>query len=225
MNIKEIYDVLNSVGVLTFSTIENNEVQSRVAHLNGCDEKGIYFRTMGNKPYARQVKKTGKVTICGVSDSRILGHNDDGVPEFPPGYSIRLVCEVEYLEEETIRELAKTNADLQLAVYDMDKYPMMKKGNFRIHKAKGELYDYDFDCLNRDHKLLRKRFEFGGMSYNKVGPTITSNCIKCGACKKVCTFKAIEEGSPYRINPDRCDDCGSCINACPVDAIELSKSL
>lgn len=225
MTIKEIYEKMEEVGVLTFSTIHNDEVHSRVAHLNGYDDTGIYFRTMWNKPYGRQLKETGRVTICGTSDTRILGHNEEGVPEFPPGFSVRLIGELKHLPEETVRELAKTNEGLQLAVYDMDKYTAMKEGNFIIYRAKGEVYDYDFDCLNRDHKLLRKRFEFGGMPYNEAGPTITDQCIECGKCFEGCSFKAIEPGTPYKIISERCDDCGSCIMNCPVDAIALSHAL
>jgi ferredoxin len=225
MTIKEIYEKLDSIGSLTFSTIENGEVYSRIAHLNGYDDKGIYFRTMWNKPYARQLKATKKLTICGISDSRILGHNEDGAPDFPPGYTIRLMGDVEFVSEEEIRKLGKDNEMLKLAVYDMDKYKAMRQGNFRMYKAKGELFDYDFEMVNRDHKLLRTRFAFGGATYNKVGPTITNKCIECGACLRGCSFKAIEAGSPYRIRPERCDDCGDCMTNCPVDAIELSKPL
>lgn len=225
LSIKEIYEKLNALGTLTFSTIYNDEVHSRIAHLNGYDDQGIYIRTMWNKPYGRQMRETGKLTICGNSDSRILGHNDDGVPEFPPGYTMRLVCDLRHLEEAEVRELAKDNEALQLAVYDMDKYTAMKDGNFLIYKAKGEIYDYDFECKHRDHKLLRTRFQFGGKSYNKVGPTITDKCIECGICLKNCSFKAIKPGTPYSIISERCDDCGDCLMNCPVDAIEVSQAL
>ncbi|MTI68598.1 MAG: 4Fe-4S dicluster domain-containing protein [Firmicutes bacterium] len=98
----------------------------------------------------------------------------------------------------------------------------MKDGNFVIYKAKGEIFDVDFDESKRDHKLLRTRFSYGGATYNQAGPRITSKCIKCGKCKDICTFKAIKEGSPYKIIPKRCDDCGSCILSCPVNAIKES---
>ncbi|MFA9422298.1 MAG: 4Fe-4S binding protein [Sedimentibacter sp.] len=224
MKISEIYKYLEKIGVLTFSTISSGEVHSRIAHLNGYDEDGMYFRTMKNKPYARQLKETGKLTICGITDSRILSHNEDGVPKFPTGYSIRLICEVKPVSEEVIREKAENNEDLKTAVYDMDHYPAMKEGNFVIYKAKGEIYDFDFDCTKRDHKLLRKRFQFGGVEYNKVGPTITDSCIECGKCYRNCTFKAIEKGSPYVIISERCDDCGNCLMNCPVNAIIPSKT-
>ncbi len=224
MTIKEIYELFDNIGTLTFSTIHNGEVHSRIAHFNGYDEDGIYFRTMWNKPYARQLVETGSVTVCGVTDSRVLGHDEDGAPEFPPGYSVRLIGKVKPVDEAAIREKAKTNEMLKTAAQDMDKYAAMKKGNFVIYEAKVDVFDYDFEGTKRDHKILRIRDSFGGMTYNLAGPTITDKCIGCGLCFKNCTFKAIEKGEPYRIRPERCDDCGSCIEVCPVDAIELSKA-
>jgi len=222
MTIKEIYDYADKIGVLTFSTIYNDEVHSRVAHFNGYDEEGIYFRTMVNKPYARQLMKTGKVTVCGCTDTSILGHEEDGTPIFPPSFSIRLIGEIKQVSEDTIIEKAKTNKMLDTAVQDMEKYPAMKQGNFVMYKAKGEIFDVDFDKVNRDHKLLRTRFEFGREKFNEAGPRITDKCIECGLCYKACTFDAIKKGSPYEVIPNKCDDCGSCIIACPVDAIEES---
>ncbi|WP_207655702.1 4Fe-4S binding protein [Vallitalea okinawensis] len=222
MNIEQVYAYADKIGVLVFSTIHGDEVHSRVAHFNGYDEEGIYFRTMKNKPFGRQLMATKKVTICGCTDTSIIGHEADGTPIFPPSYSFRLIGDVRMVTEEVIREKAKTNKDFLTAVNDMDKYPAMKEGNYVIYKAKGEIFDVDFDEKFRDHKLLRTRFSYGGVAYNQAGPRITDSCIACGKCKKVCTFKAIKKGSPYTVIPDRCDDCGSCILTCPVDAIQES---
>ncbi|MFR9554293.1 MAG: 4Fe-4S binding protein [Rikenellaceae bacterium] len=45
MTIAEIYEYADKIGLLTFSTIVGDEVHSRIAHLNGYDDEGIYFRT------------------------------------------------------------------------------------------------------------------------------------------------------------------------------------
>ncbi len=225
MEIREIYEYAEKIGVLVFSTIYGDEVHSRVAHFNGYDDEGIYFRTMKNKPFARQLTETGRVTVCGCTDSSVSGHEDDGTPVFPPGYSFRIIGHVKPVSENIVREKALTNADMVTAANDMDKYAAMKEGNFVIYKAKGEIFDYDFDEINRDHKVLRTRFSFGGVEFNQAGPGITDACIGCGRCMKGCSFKAIKEGSPYEVIPEKCDDCGSCILSCPVNAIEESLVL
>jgi ferredoxin len=224
MKIQEFYELCEKIGTMTFSTIHGNEVQSRIAHFNGYDEHGIYFRSMWNKPFARQLLESKTVTVCGITDSSIYHRQDDMNPYFPAGFSIRLVGDVEFVSEDQIRQRAVGNERLQLAVFDMDRYPAMKKGNFLITRAKVEVYDYDFDCKNRDHKVLRTRFSFGDFPFNLAGPRITDACIACGKCFSGCTFKAIEKGSPYRIRPERCDDCGSCLEVCPVNAIEISQA-
>lgn len=221
MTIKDIYDYAERIGVLTFSTINGDEVHSRIAHFNGFDEEGIYFRTMDTKPYYRQLMDTGKLTVCGSSKSNI-DHDNEGMALFEPGYTFRLIGEVKHIPLKELKEKAKTNEMLMMAVKDAIRYPAMAEGNFIIHKAKIEIYDYDFECVTRDHKLLRTRVSFGGATFNPVGPKITKRCISCGKCKKVCTFKAIKEGKPYEVIPERCDDCGSCQRVCPVGAIEKS---
>lgn len=222
MNIKEIYEYGDKIGVLVFSTIHNGEVHSRVAHFNGYDDEGIYFRTMFNKPFCRQLLESGKVTVCGITDTTIIEHKEDGSPVFPPSYSFRLIGEVRNVPAEVIIEKSKSNKGLLTAAQDIEKYPAMGDGNFVIHKGKVEIFDVDFEKVNRDHKLKRVRSSFGGASYNPAGVRIKDSCISCGKCKEVCSFDAIVEGDPYRVDGNRCDDCGSCLLECPVDAIEQS---
>ncbi len=227
MTIHEIYRYADAIGLMTFSTQYNGEVHSRIAHFNGYDEEGIYLRTMGSKPYGRQLHTSKKVTVCGHYGKGILNHEAVGeMPEFAPGYTFRLIGEVRFVPAEEIIEKAKTNKMLEVAARDITLYPAMADGNFIIHKAKGEIYDYDFEMLHRDHKLLRRRFAFGGGTFNPAGVRITNACISCGACMEACTFKAIFEGeNQYHVNPERCDDCNSCRLVCPVNAIDISLVL
>lgn len=227
MTNKEIYEFINKVGLFTFSTIYKNEIHSRIAHFNGYDEDGFYFRTMYNKPYARQLLETGRLTVCGHCGDGIINHEDVGAsPNFAPGFSLRLIGEVKFVSPEEIIEKALTNDMLKVAARDIEAYPAMGKGNFVLYKGKGEIFDYDFEKIKRAHKLIRTRFAFGGGIFNPSGVKITDACIGCGKCSKVCSFDAIvkeNEGTKYRVIGERCDDCGSCIDICPVDAIELSK--
>lgn len=107
----------------------------------------------------------------------IIGHEADGTPIFPPSYSFRLIGEVRMVPEEIIREKAKKNRDLVTAVNDMEKYPAMKEGNFVIYKAKGEIFDVDFDGIHQDHKLLRMRFSYGRATYNQADPRIVNSSV------------------------------------------------
>lgn len=222
MEIKKIYEYAEKIGVLVFSTIYKDEVHSRVAHFNGYDDEGIYFRTMINKPFYRQLITTKKVTICGITDTTIIEHKKDGTPIFPPSYSFRLIGEIKKISPKTVKEKAKTNKDMLTAAQDIEKYPAMAEGNFVIYKAKVEIFDVDFEKVNREHKVLRTRVAFGGATFNLAGVHINDNCIECDLCKETCSFDAINEGTPYTIDGSRCDDCGNCLLVCPVKAIEES---
>ena len=218
MTLKKLYEYIEQIGVLTFSTIHRGEVHSRSAHFNGFDDDGLYFRTMANKPYCKQLRESGKLTVCGISDS-IVFHLENGVVNFPPSFTVRIIGDVRFVPPEEIIKKAQINPIFQIAANDIVAYPAMAEGNFVMYRAKVEIFEVDFEMKNMDHKVQRTRFSFGGKPFNPAGVRITNNCIECGACKEVCSFKAIEEGSPYRCNPERCDDCGSCMRVCPAGAI------
>jgi len=46
-------------------------------------------------------------------------------------------------------------------------------------------------------------------------------CIKCGKCKDICRFYAVEKNDEYRVNQFLCEGCGACELVCPVDAIKI----
>ena len=47
-------------------------------------------------------------------------------------------------------------------------------------------------------------------------------CVSCGSCKDACPAEAINEGTPYAINPAKCVDCGACAAQCPAEAISAA---
>lgn len=218
MELKEIFEYIEKIGFLTFSTIEEGYVHSRIAHFYAVDEDGLYLRTMFIKPFYKQMIKTGNLAVCGMYPAtKITGHDENGVPDFPPGFTLRITGDVRELSEEEVRKKAEKDSQFKIALFDMKKYPATR--NLIMYKGKGEIYDFDYEMVNRAHKLLRKRFAFGGAEFNTSGNVITDNCTECGECYEACTFKAIEPGSPYSIKGERCDECGSCILVCPEDAI------
>ena len=70
----------------------------------------------------------------------------------------------------------------------------------------------------------------------KVRYTIeSSKCLECGACGRICTFKAVLEPSGRLATRTRlsewqkpcwnyalCDRCGECVTACPTKCIRLA---
>ncbi len=220
MTIKEIFEHFEKIGTVTFATIDNDYPQTRMAHFRAWDDDGIYFMTMHTKPFYKQLKETGKVSVCGLCADTKVEHGDNGEYEFKPGYAIRLSGVAEEISIEDIK--AKNNPMFEYGIKDQEKYPAMV--TFCITKAKGDIFDYDFELQQRDHKLERITFAYGGMSEPKLGLEIdTEKCIACGKCEKVCSFKAAhKEGIKYEIDRTRCDVCGDCYIHCPVQAISTS---
>ncbi len=218
MNIEEIYNKFNNIGCLTFATIdEGNKPVTRIAHLRGFDNEGIYFMTMITKGFYKELVNSKTVSICGLSNSGKVNHDKEGMPIFESGYSINMTGHVEEISIEEI--INKNNPIFDLCIKDNNKYKAMRV--FCITKARGEIFDYDFEKINKDHKLDRIYFSYNGESIKEKGLIINqSNCIKCGLCKNKCSFNAIDNvNNTFFININRCDECGDCFINCPVRAI------
>jgi ferredoxin len=206
--------------------VDEETLHSRIISICGSDEQGIYFLTMDVKPFYRQLKKNPHLALCGIYPSgRKTGKNTVGQPTFAPGFTLRISGRAREIPEDEVRQKADAGSAIhKYFLEDAARYPAIRF--FCIHRGKGEIYDFDFEIENRDHKLLRRRFAFGGETFNEAGARINPDaCIACGECFEVCTFKAIIPGEAYRVDGSRCDECGSCSRVCPQDAIELSQTI
>ena len=227
MKLDQVYDTIAKIGSLSFTTLDGKTMYSRIICVCGGDEDGIYFLTMNVKPFYRQLKANPQVALCGIyPSSQKTGKNAAGQPTWEPGYTIRITGEAREISEKA----AKSKADIGSKVHkyfleEVDRYPATRL--FCIFKGKGEIFDFDFEMENRDHKLLRKRFAFGSETFNEAGARINpDDCIACGECFEACTFKAIVPGDEsYRVDGSRCDECGSCFQVCPQEAIQLSETI
>lgn len=218
LSIEEVYGLFDKVGCCSFATLDGNGgVDSRIAHFFAYDENGLYLRTMTGKPFHRQLIEGGKLSVCGEHTAAPCEWDEDNMPHFQPGYMVRVSGDVRELTQDEVRDLAAKNPQFAVATYDINKYP--ETVVLVLESAWGELYDYDFNMVNRDHKILRKRFAWGGATFVEPGFHITDDCIGCGSCADACTHKAIVAGTPYSILGERCDECGNCHDVCPVGAV------
>ena len=98
---------------------------------------------------------------------------------------VRVSGEVRELTQAEVDEKAAGNPLFNVAVYDINKYP--ETVVFVLHRFHGEYYDYDFNMVHRDHKILRERFAFGGDSFVPAGLSNRSGPLHCmrGVCRGV----------------------------------------
>ncbi len=220
MTIKEIYEKFDKIGCLSFSTInEDGEPEARIAHLRAFDDDGIYFMTMFTKSFYKQLKAQGTIALSGLCADTKVSHDADGMPVFEGGYAIRMTGTVKEVSIDDIK--AKNSPVFDLCIKDHEKYNAMVV--FCIDKGRGDIFDYDFELVNRDHKLERIYFNYNGAENKYRGLKIKQDeCLHCGLCKQKCSFKAVlEENGAFKIDENRCDECGDCFINCPFEAIAL----
>lgn len=221
-NMKEVFKLFDRAGCCSFATLDGRGgVESRTAHFFAYDDEGLYLRTMRIKPFYRQLREGGRLSVAAECTDAPCAWDDDRMPHFQPGYMVRVSGEVRELTAEEVDAKAGRSELFNVAVYDIAKYP--ETVVFVLHRFHGEYYDYDFNMVRRDHKIERERFAFGGDVVTAPGLSIDpALCIACGACAEACTHKAIVPGEAYAIRGNRCDECGNCYHACPVGAV-ISK--
>lgn len=217
--IEDVYNAFDQVGCCSFATLDGKGgVESRIAHFFAWDEEGLYLRTMDVKPFYRQMVEGGKLSVCGERTDAPCQWDDDNMPHFQPGFMVRASGDVRLLSQDEVDAKAAKNPMFNVAVYDINKYPRTRV--LVLNRFRAELYDYDFNMVHRDHKILRARMTFGGAEWEPAGLSIDPDvCIACGSCADACTHKAIVPGDAYSIRGERCDECGNCYNVCPAGAV------
>lgn len=70
---------------------------------------------------------------------------------------------------------------------------------------------------------IKKEKKFKGKSVAEINQ---NKCTKCGKCKSLCRFDAINIiNGKYKINEYMCDGCHLCEIACPVDAVKMEEQI
>jgi MinD superfamily P-loop ATPase len=84
------------------------------------------------------------------------------------------------------------------------------------------LVDCDVDAADL-HLLLqpdiREEHEFWSGQYALID---TGKCNRCGLCRTLCRFNAIDD---FIVDRSSCEGCGFCAHTCPVGAITMKENL
>jgi len=75
---------------------------------------------------------------------------------------------------------------------------------------------------DRDNYFLNVSVGIAGDPHLNKAEIDEKKCINCGACKKICPQKAVENNQKkHIINEKKCIGCGLCERVCPVKAIKF----
>lgn len=197
--LKILVEDIHSTVVATVD--DNNLPVTCVIDMMDYDENGIYFLTakgkqfykrLINRKYLSLTGKIGKDTMSSKSIS-FQGY----VKEIGPTYLERLFTKNKYMEE------IYPNVESRKAL-----------SVFLIYKGTGEYFD--LSCK----PIRRESFTLGNISLEDKGYAITSNCVGCRKCLKVCPQNCIDDKNiPFVILNKNCLCCGNCYDICPNKAI------
>lgn len=123
--------------------------------------------------------------------------------------------------------------DNYLPLFDVDS---PEKEELKLNKATKKIAHINTairNCVSEQRlckgQLSSVKTSLTGFLFHKFGMRtspfyVTSDCISCGLCEKICLSGAItmKNGKPVWINKT-CDQCGACINRCPKKAIQYGK--
>lgn len=83
------------------------------------------------------------------------------------------------------------------------------------------MVDCDVDAADM-HLILKPDIEMKNDFYGGKGAEINQElCIKCGKCKEVCRFEAVQDD--FIIDEVKCEGCGVCYHFCPANAIQFEE--
>ena len=198
MDATQCLGILRDTRDCAFATVDENGLpQVRIIDVMIVEDDKLYFCTSRGKDFHKQLMRDGHVAITGLNSA---------------WQSVRAAGRVERLDDQKhwIDRIFEDNPSMN------DVYP----GNaryileaFRLDCGQLEFFDLSTQPINREY------VPFGGEEPLPHGFRITDECIGCSTCQDVCPQGCIEEGEPFRIQPEHCLHCGLCHESCPADAI------
>ena len=202
MNAKTCLEKLGYVGVLSFATVgEDGSPQVRNISAIHYEPDALYFFTARGKDFCRELLSDGRVQILGYTKYKEM---------------IRLTAQAILAPEDEQKQWMNTIFAEQ--PYLANVYPGGTREIGIIFEIKSGSIEYFNLGVN---PIFRENYTFGqAENPPEKGYKITETCIGCGACTAHCPQHCIEQGSPYRIQPEHCLHCGACFENCPAGAVQ-----
>lgn len=191
---------LGYVGVLAFATAdEEGKPQVRNISAIHFEDDALYFFTARGKDFCRGLLSKPDVQILGYTKYKEM---------------IRLSGRAFSVPQDEQNKWIATIFNEQ--PYLANVYP----GDTRNIGIIFCIRDFEIEYFNLGVKpIFRESYVVGKVKPAKKGYFISGDCIGCGSCIDVCPQRCIEEGSPYRIQPEHCLHCGGCFEICPSSAV------
>ena len=189
------------IGVLAFATVDaKGDPQIRNISAIHYEPDAMYFFTARGKDFCKQLEANGKVQVLGYTMYKEMIRLSGKAVAVPEAEQKKWMDKI--FEEQPY--LANVYPDNTREIGIM----------FSIKDAEIEYFNLGVN------PIFRESYTLGNGKITEKGYRIADSCIGCGTCLKNCPQRCIEEGTPYRIQPEHCLHCGSCFENCPVSAIE-----
>ncbi|MCK9175749.1 MAG: pyridoxamine 5'-phosphate oxidase family protein [Desulforhopalus sp.] len=102
-----VREAIKKIDAFSMTTMNGEQMYSRIVSVCGSDEENIYFLTMNVKPFYRQLAADHRISICGIyPHGYTTSNNEVGQPHWDPGFTLRVTGEVREIPEQEVREKA-----------------------------------------------------------------------------------------------------------------------
>lgn len=199
MNAQDCLQTLREIKDVSFATVdETGAPQVRIIDIMLVENEKVYFCTSRGKDFYAQLMRDGRVAVTALTK------------DF---HMIRLSGKAEKLNNQKywIDRIFEENPSMNHVYPNESRYILEP---FCISDAHVEFFDLSKEPIYREY------FVIGNKEVQEKGFKISSSCIGCGKCQRICPQQCIQSGTPFEIHQNHCLHCGLCYENCPVKAIE-----